>query len=122
MRELLGELFVTRLDVALKLALPYLIVGVVIGVVFFLFILLGRWIERGEWQRELERGNRMGEVVKEKIGKRDARIKQLTMRIARDEARLERSDERLRQMAGLLGEMTQVMTATTSEQARRRRA
>ena len=122
MRQLLGELFITRLDVALRLALPYLVVGFVLGVVAYGFIYLGRRIERFEWRRELEAGNRMGAVVKEKIGKRDARIKQLTMRIARDEARLERSDERLRQMAGLLSEMTQVMTATTSEQARRRRA
>ncbi len=74
MRQLLGELFITRLDVALRLALPYLVVGFVLGVVAYGFIYLGRRIERFEWRRELEAGNRMGAVVKEKIGKRDARI------------------------------------------------
>ena len=124
MRQLLGELFITRLEVALEIALPYLIVGFFLGVVAYGFIYLGRRIERFEWRRELEAGNRMGAVVREKIGKRDRRIKQLTQRIAQDEARLEWADEQNRQIAGLINEMIQVQLAAAPApgKARRRRA
>ena len=124
MTQLLGELFITRLEVALRLALPYLIVGFFLGVVAYGFIYFGRRIERFEWRRELEAGNRMGAVVREKIGKRDRRIKQLTQRIAQDEARLEWADEQNRQIAGLINEMIQVQLAAAPApgKARRRRA
>ena len=122
MRELLGDLFVTRFEIALKLALPYLIVGVVIGVVFYGFIYLGRRIERFEWRRELEAGNRMGAVVREKIGKRDARIRQLTQRIAKDEAQLEWKDKQLLEMMSLGSQTMKVGISQDPEKARRRRA
>ncbi len=124
MTQLLGELFITRLEVALRLALPYLIVGFFLGVVAYGFIYFGRRIERFEWRRELEAGNRMGAVVREKIGKRDRRIKQLTQRIAQDAARLEWADEQNRQIAGLINEMIQVQLAAAPApgKARRRRA
>ncbi len=122
MRQLLGELFITRLDVALRLALPYLVVGFVLGVVAYGFIYLGRRIERFEWRRELEAGNRMGAVVREKIGKRDRRIKQLTQRIAQDEARLEWAEGQHRELVGLVNEMSVVLMEKHRTLARRRRA
>ncbi len=122
MRELLGELFVTRLDIALRLALPYLIVGFILGIVAYGFIYLGRRIERFEWRRELEAGNRMGDVVKEKIGRRDARIRQLTKRIAMDEAQLEWRDKQLLEMMSLGSQIMKAGISQNPEQARRRRA
>ena len=122
MRQLLGELFVTRLEVALEIALPYLIVGFVLGVVAYGFIYLGRRLERFEWRRELEAGNRMGAVVREKIGKRDARIRQLTQRIAKDEAQLEWKDKQLLEMMSLGSQTMKVGISQDPEKARRRRA
>ncbi len=122
MRQLLGELFITRLDLALKLALPYLIVGFFLGVVAYGFIYLGRRIERFEWRRELEKGNRMGAVVREKIGRRDARIRQLTKRIAQDEAALEWAEGQHRELVGLVNEMSVVLMEKHRVLARRRRA
>ena len=121
MRQLLGELFVTRLEVALEIALPYLIVGFVLGVVAYGFIYLGRRLERFEWRRELEAGNRMGAVVREKIGKRDARIRQLTQRIAKDEAQLEWKDKQLLEMMSLGSQTMKVGISQDPEKARRRR-
>ncbi len=122
MRQLLGELFITRLDLALEVVLPILIVGFILGVVAYGFIYLGRRIERFEWRRELAAGNRMGQVVKEKIGKRDARIRHLTKLIAKDEARLDWSDKQQREMAVLSSEMLALMLARNQEEAGRRRA
>ena len=122
MRQLLGELFVTRLEVALEIALPILIVGLASGVILYGFIYLGRRIERFEWQRELEAGERMGVVVREKIGKRDARIRQLTQRIAKDEAQLEWKDKQLLEMMSLGSQTMKVGISQDPEKARRRRA
>ncbi len=122
MIDLLREISVIRFEVALKAALPYLIVGFILGVVAYGFIYLGRRIERFEWRRELEAGNRMGAVVREKIGKRDRRIKQLTKLIAKDEARLDWTDKQQREMAVLSSEMLALMLARNQEEARRRRA
>ena len=122
MKELLGELFVTRLDIALKLALPYLIIGFFLGVVAYGFIYLGRRIERFEWRRELEAGNRMGDVVKEKIGRRDARNRMLTQKIAEDEAALDEANKQQVEINGLLIELLEVIRAKPRAQARRRRA
>ena len=121
MRQLLGDLFVTRFDVALKLALPYLIVSVIMGIVFLLFILLGRWIEGDEWRRELEKGNRMGEVVREKIGKRDRRIKQLTQRVVQDEAALEWAEQQQREIAILNRKIALILLEEPPLQAKARR-
>ena len=122
MRQLLGELFITRLEVALEIALPILIVGLASGVILYGFIYLGRRIERFEWQRELEAGERMGVVVREKIGKRDARIRQLTQRIAKDEAQLEWKDKQLLEMMSLGSQTMKVGISQDPEKARRRRA
>ena len=121
MRQLLGELFITRLEVALEIALPYLIVGFFLGVVAFGFIYLGRRIERFEWRRELEKGNRMGAVVREKIGKRDARIRQLTQRVAVDEESLEWAEGQHRELVGLVNEMSVVLMEKHRTLASRRR-
>ncbi|KKM04133.1 hypothetical protein LCGC14_1767330 [marine sediment metagenome] len=125
MRQLLGDLFVTRLEVALEIALPYLIVGFFLGVVAFSFIYLGRRIERFEWRRELEAGNRMGDVVREKIGKRDRRIKQLTQRVVQDEAALEWAEQQQREIAILNRKIALILLEEPPLQAkasRRRRA
>ena len=122
MRQLLGELFVTRLEVALEIALPILIVALASGVILYGYIYLGRRIERFEWQRELAAGNRMGQVVKEKIGKRDARIRQLTRKIAKDEAALEWATDQHLEMVGLVVEMMKVASGKPQAKARRRRA
>jgi len=122
LRQLLGDLFVTRLEVALEIALPILIVGLASGVILYGFIYLGRRIERFEWRLQLENGNRMGAVVREKIGKRDARIRQLTQRIAKDEAQLEWKDKQLLEMMSLGSQMMKVGISQDPEKARRRRA
>ncbi len=122
MRQLLGELFITRLEIALEIALPYLIGAAIGSVLAYGFIYLGRRIERFEWRRELEAGNRMGAVVREKIGKRDRRIKQLTQRIAQDEARLEWAEGQHRELVGLVNEMSVVLMEKHRTLARRRRA
>ncbi len=122
MRQLLGELFVTRLEVALEIALPYLIGAAIGSVVAYGFIYLGRRIERFEWRRELEKGNRMGAVVREKIGKRDRRIRQLTKQIARDEAALDIANTQMVEINSLLFQMLEVIRVKPQAKARRRRA
>ena len=122
MRQLLGELFITRMEVALEIALPYLIGAAIGSVIAYGFIYLGRRIERFEWQRELEAGERMGVVVREKIGKRDRRIKQLTQRVAQDEAALDEANEQQVEINGLLHELLEVIRAKPQAKARRRRA
>ncbi len=122
MTQLLGELFITRLEVALEIALPILIVALASGVILYGYIYLGRRIERFEWQRELEKGNRMGDVVKEKIGKRDARIRQLTKQIARDEAALDIANTQMVEINGLLFQMLEVIRVKPQAKARKRRA
>ena len=122
MRQLLGDLFFSRLEVALAVGLPYLIVGFFLGVVGYSFIYLGRRLERFEWQRELEKGNRMGDIVRKKIGKRDVRIRQLTKRIAVDEAGIELAHEKQEEINGLLKQIHEVIEKRETGTARRRRA
>ena len=122
MRQLLGELFITRLEIALEIALPYLIGAAIGSVVAYGFIYLGRRIERFEWRRELEKGNRMGAVVREKIGKRDRRIRQLTKQIARDEAALDIANTQMVEINSLLFQMLEVIRVKPQAKARRRRA
>ena len=121
MRQLLGELFITRMEVALEIALPYLIVGFFLGVVAYGFIYLGRRLERFEWQRELEKGNRMGAVVREKIGKRDRRIRQLTQRVVHDEASLEWAEQQQREIAILNRKIALILLEELPLQAKARR-
>ncbi len=106
----------------LHLIFPY---ALIISAVFLVGLpgyFVGKYYERHTWRRELEAGNRMGAVVREKIGKRDARIKQLTRRIAKDEARLEWAEGQHRELVGLVNEMSVVLMEKHRTLARRRRA
>lgn len=122
MKELLLSISVLQFEVALRAVLPFLLWGGIAAVLFYFFLYFGRRIERFEWQRELEAGNRMGEVVKRKIQKRDDRIKQLTKDLVHDEAELDEANKQQVEINSLLIEIFEVIRAKSTAKARRRRA
>ena len=82
---------------------------------------LGRWVEHRKWRREIKNGNRLGELTREQLKKRDTRIRQLTRDIAKSEDRLEQVGIKHRALVGLSQEIINVAISEDSETLRRRK-
>ncbi len=121
MRQLLGELFITRLEVALEIALPILIVGLASGVILYGFIYLGRRIERFEWRRELKNGTRLGQIIQIQLKERDERIRQLVLAVKTRENQTELLENQQKQLIGLAHKMNETIFEVNIEKLKRRR-
>lgn len=100
---------------------PYFVVIGSLAVINMLFFHAGRFVERRKWRREIKNGDRLGELTREQLKKRDTRIRQLTKDIAKSEDRLEQAGIKHRALVGLSQEIINMAISENLETLRRRK-
>ena len=105
----------------LNFLLPY---ALAVSVIFLAGVpgyIIGKFWERHKWRREIKSGARLGELIKEQLGKRDNRINHLTSEIKKHEDRIEQVGIKHKRMIGLSQEIINVAVSEDVETLKRRR-
>ncbi len=102
-------------------AWPYFAVIGSLALVNISMFYLGRWVEHRKWRRDIMNGNRLDELAREQLKKRDDRNKELVSALKYREDQIERMGTNHRRILGLAQAMINVAVSEDSETLQRRK-